>query len=330
MGHVLVTGAAGYIGGHAALALADAGEKVMALDWRSGENAPEGRRSHIARHDNIAWTGAQDVGNEEEMERLFRDAGIKEIVHLAAYVSVEESVREPESYFENNAEATKRLLAAAKRAGVDRFIFSSTAAVYGTPDLVPVDETAPLRPESPYGESKLVAESAIRESGIAHTILRFFNVAGVDPQGRAGYVVEPFPTHLIRCAAYAALRGGSLKIFGSDYPTQDGTAVRDFVHVSDVASAHVAALQALRRSGRSDTLNVGTGRGYSVLEVLGKVRELSGTSLAWEFGPRRPGDVAAVVADVRRIREALGWESKHTLADMIRDELRWVSNRFEA
>lgn len=310
---VLVTGGAGYIGGHAVLALLDAGERVVVLDDLSTgvrRAIPEG--VHLVEG---------DVADAALVQRAMREHEVTEILHFAAKIVVPDSVADPLGYYEANTVKTRALLAAALGAGLERFVFSSTAAVYGEPEIGILDETATPAPINPYGRSKLMSEWMIRDAAAAHgfgyTILRYFNVAGADPKGRIGQST-PNATHLIKVAAQTALGARpKLSLFGTDYPTPDGTCVRDYIQVSDLADAHVAALRHLRAGGESLVLNCGYGRGASVREVIETVKRVSGMDFPVEAVPRRPGDPAALIADPTRIRERLSWTPRHDDLDTI-------------
>ena len=322
---VLVTGGAGYIGAHVVLALRGAGYPVVVLDdlsTGSAEAVPDG-----------AAFVAGDAGDSALVGGLLAERGVGAVVHLAASASVPESVRDPLRYWRNNAAATANLLHACAAADVRRFVFSSTAAVYGIPRAVPVDEDSPTVPINPYGASKLAAEWMLRDAaaahGMRHVSLRYFNVAGADPDGRAGQRGRR-AEHLITVACDAALglRGG-VAVFGSDYDTKDGTGVRDYIHVADLAEAHVAALRHLEDGGAGGTFNCGYGHGYSVRETLAAVEREAGVALRVRDAPRRPGDPPALVADAARIRAALGWSPRRDdLGLIVRDALRW--RRLEA
>ena len=310
---VLVTGGAGYIGSHMVRALRDANEGVVVIDDLStGFSAfvPEGVPLFIG-----------DAGDENLVEGVISQHGVESIIHFAGSVVVPESIRDPLAYYRNNTMTTRSLLNAAVKGGVNRFIFSSTAAVYGNPDQVPVPEHAPTRPLSPYGSSKLMTEIMLHDvasaHGMSYVVLRYFNVAGADPLVRIGLATVG-ATHLLKVAVEAAT-GQRVKVdvFGTDYPTQDGSCIRDFIHVSDLAEAHRAALSYLSGGGASVTLNCGYGRGYSVLETIDAVRRVSGRNFAVQYAPRRPGDIMTMVADTTRIRATLDWTPCYDDLDII-------------
>jgi UDP-glucose 4-epimerase len=257
-----------------------------------------------------------------------REHDVEAVTHFAAKVVVPDSVADPLGYYQANTAKMLVLLAAVVRAGIKHFVFSSTAAVYGTPDTNPVDEDARLKPESPYGTSKLMSEWILRDTAAAHrlsaVVLRYFNVAGADPGGRAGQST-PDATHLIKVACEAALgKRKGMQIFGTDYATPDGTGIRDYIHVSDLIDAHVAALRHLRKGGENLTLNCGYGRGYSVREVVDTVKRVSGADFPVTLSPRRPGDAEAVVARADRVRAKLGWQPKFDdLTTIVTHALAW-------
>jgi UDP-glucose 4-epimerase len=317
---VLVTGGAGYIGSHMVLDLVDFGEDVVVLD-----NLSTGQRWAVA--DEIPFiTG--DTGDQLLVEQLIRKYGIDAIIHFAAAIVVPDSVRDPLAYYKNNTANSRALIECAVKTGVRHFIFSSTAAVYGNPATNPVTENAPTLPISPYGWSKLMTEIMLRDAShahdLAHVILRYFNVAGADPAGRAGQST-PGATHLIKLAAETALgRRPELQIFGTDYPTADGTCIRDYVHVSDLVRAHSNALRHLRSGAPSLTLNCGYGHGFSVREVIETVKRVSGVNFKVENAPRRPGDPAALVAATQKIRTILSWHPQFdSLATIVTHALAW-------
>jgi UDP-glucose 4-epimerase len=317
---VLVTGGAGYIGSHIVLALRAAGWPVVVLDDLS-----TGRRDALPADVALA---VGDVGDALLLQRLFADRPIAAVLHLAGSVRVEESVRAPLAYYRNNTVNSLSLIEACVAAGIGGLVFSSTAAVYGNPAEVPVAEEAPTVPLSPYGHSKLMTEQFLRDGAAAHplrhVILRYFNVAGADPEGRAGPAAAG-ATHLLKVACEAALgRRASVPLYGDDYPTRDGTCVRDFIHVSDLAAAHLRALDHLLAGGASCTLNCGYGRGFSVREVLDMVAKVNGRPLVIEPKGRRPGDPVEVIAAARRIRDVLGWQPRHAdLEQIVGDALRF-------
>ncbi len=317
---VLVTGGAGYIGSHMVLELVDAGERVVVLDDLS-----TGFRWAVPAEATLV-TG--DVGDGALVARLIDEHGIDSILHFAAKIVVPESVADPLAYYFNNTVKSRALIEAAVKKGVKNFIFSSTAAVYGEPATIPVPEDLPLDPVSPYGRSKLMTEWMLQDTARAHdltyVILRYFNVAGADPRGRSGQSTAN-ATHLIKVAAQTALGDRPrIEVFGTDYPTKDGSCVRDYIQVSDLADAHMVALKHLRGGGRSLTLNCGYGQGFSVLEVIDIVKKVSGVDFPVVLSPRRPGDPAAIVARADRIRAELGWEPRHdNLREIVSQALTW-------
>ncbi len=310
---VLVTGGAGYIGAHMLLALEQAGEAAVALD-----NLSNGARWLAPRSAPLI---VGDVGDDALIGEVIRAHGVQEVIHFAGSTLIQESIEHPLDYFENNTATTLRLLRACVLGGVKRFIFSSTAAVYGRPETSPVSERAPIAPISAYGASMAMSEQILAEAarahGLAHVTLRYFNVAGADPGLRAGQIGKP--THLIRVAAQIAVgaRREKLQIYGDDYSTPDGTAIRDYVHVSDLADAHLSALERLRGGGASTTLNCGYGLGYSVLEVIEAVERVSGEPLPSVAARRRPGDPPQLIADSAAIRTQIDWRPRHDDIDFI-------------
>ena len=310
---VLVTGGAGYIGSHMVHALADAGESVAVVDNLStgfSHFIPEGVPLYIG-----------DAGDENLLEGVINSHKVDAIIHFAGSIVVPDSMRDPLGYYRNNTVTTRNVLASAVKCGVKKFIFSSTAAVYGNPDRMPVAEDAPTRPLSPYGTSKLMTEIMLRDVARAHelsyVVLRYFNVAGADPKLRCGIAV-PGATHLLKVAVEAATgQRAKFDVFGTDYPTPDGTCIRDLIHVSDLAQAHRAALAYLRAGGRSETLNCGYGHGYSVLEVIEAVRRMAGRNFAVDQAPRRPGDIMTMIAETQRIKAVLDWTPQFDNLDTI-------------
>ena len=317
---ILVSGGAGYIGSHMVHELNDAGESVVVLD-----NLSTGFRFLVPGKVPFVVGSTGDRGLVTETLARHR---VDAIIHFAASIVVPESIADPLGYYSNNTMNTCVLLDSAIKAGVRQFIFSSTAAVYGNAETVPVPETAPTVPISPYGTSKLMSEIMLHDAGKAHGLrfvaLRYFNVAGADPKQRTGQST-PQATHLIKVACEAALgKRAKLDVFGTDYPTADGTCVRDYIHVSDLARAHSAALAYLRRGGASATFNCGYGRGASVFEVIAAVKRESGVDFPVEIAGRRAGDPPALVADVSRIRTTLDWRPQfEDLDTIVRHALAW-------
>jgi len=317
---VLVTGGAGYIGSHMVLELLDAGARVVVLDDLS------------TGHD---WAVPQGVplivgetGDQALVTRLIREHRISAIIHFAASIVVPDSVRDPLAYYRNNTVNSRALIECAVENKVRDFIFSSTAAVYGNPVEIPVKEDAPAQPISPYGWSKLMTEVMLRDAsrayGLRYVILRYFNVAGADPQCRSGQTSK-VSTHLIKIAVETAVGiRPKIEVFGADYPTPDGTCIRDYIHVSDLARAHSDALRHLRTGGPSATLNCGYGHGFSVLEVIDMVKRVSGADFKVDIGPRRAGDPAQIVAASEQARAVLGWQPRFDdLATIVGHALAW-------
>ena len=318
---VVVTGGAGYIGSHAVRALAEAGHDVAVLDDLSAGH-PQSLPAHVplikaAIHDHAA------------VQRALVEHRADAVMHFAAWLKVGESVVKPVEYYQNNVVGTLAVLAAMRDAGVKRFIFSSTCAVYGEPESVPIVETLPKNPINAYGESKLTIERALphleRAHGIKWIALRYFNAAGAWPDGSIGEDHED-EIHLIPLAIRAANGGTPLKVFGEDYPTPDGTCLRDYIHVCDLASAHIRALEALERGAASDAYNVGTGTPHSVKAVIDTVSRVVGRPVAWQSAPRRPGDPAVLYASSDRAQRELGWRPQYTDLDVIvRHAWQWHS-----
>ncbi len=317
---VLVTGGAGYIGGHMVLALLDAGETVVVLD-----NLTTGFRWAVPPE---AIFAQGDFGDEALVARLIAEHDIDAVAHFAAKIVVPESVGDPLGYYLNNTAKARSLIETVVKAGVKNFIFSSTAAVYGEPDVSPVTEDVVLAPINPYGRSKLMVEWMLADTIKAHdlraVVLRYFNVAGADPAGRLGQST-PNATHLIKIAVQAALghRDG-MDVFGTDYPTPDGSCVRDYIQVSDLIAAHMLALGHLRAGGASLTCNCGYGTGLSVLEIIDVVKSVSGVDFPVRIAGRRAGDPASLVAGADRVRAVLGWQPRHQdVRGIVRQALDW-------
>jgi UDP-glucose 4-epimerase len=321
---ILVTGGAGYIGGTVALRLLAAGHNVLIYD-----NFSHGHRDLVP-------TGTQliegDLADRERLTRIFRDEQIDGVMHFAALIEAGESMKQPEIFFRNNTASTLSLLEAMLASGVDRLVFSSTAAVYGEPTSTPIEEDAVLAPTNAYGESKLLVEHMLtwlnRIHGLRYASLRYFNVAGA-VEGR-GEAHEP-ESHLIPLILDVALgRRKSIKIFGQDYPTPDGTCIRDYVHVGDLADAHILALDALGTHSRL-IYNIGNGHGFSVREVVESVRRVTGHPIPVLEEPRRPGDPAVLVASSKRIMDELGWKPRFSaLDDVVRSAWIWHQQRYKA
>jgi UDP-glucose 4-epimerase len=321
---VLITGGAGYIGSHAVLAFGAAGHPVVVLDDLS-----TGRREAVPSEVPFV-TG--DAGDMNLVAATIREHGIGAVVHFAGSIVVPESVADPLKYYRNNTGVSRNLIQVCVEAGVRHFIFSSTAAVYGIPDTVPAPEDAPTEPINPYGTSKLMTEWVLRDTAAAHDFnyvaLRYFNVAGADPQGRTGQC-SANATHLIEVAIKTAqgLRE-DMEIFGDDFDTPDGTGVRDYIHVADLAEAHVLAVRHLVGGGRTAVLNLGNQRGFSVREVIETVQRISGRAFTVKTGPRRAGDPACLVADASTARRLLGWRPQRAELDtQVADAWRWQQSR---
>jgi UDP-glucose 4-epimerase len=303
---VLVTGGAGYIGSHVVKGLRAAGHRVVVYDNLSTGHAWAVQGSELV---------IGDLADRDRLAALLAARRLDAVLHFAAHIWVHESVRDPAKYYRNNVANALNLFELAAQHGVTQLVFSSTAAVYGQPDLALIDETAPLAPINPYGASKMMAERMLVDiaaaCGLRYAILRYFNVAGADPEGRIGEAT-PDNQHLVKAACETALGlRPALWIYGTDYPTADGTCIRDYIHVEDLAQAHIAALDHLSRGGASTVLNCGYGHGISVRTVIEAVRRVSGVAFPVEEGPRRPGDPASLVAANARIRELLGWQPRY-------------------
>jgi UDP-arabinose 4-epimerase len=320
---ILVTGGAGFVGSHACKALARAGYVPVTFD-----NLERGHRRAVK------WGPLEeaDLRNERDLNRVFAAWKPWAVMHFAAYAYVGESVEQPGKYYDNNVGGTAKLVAACAEFGCKNVVFSSTCATYGTPSKLPLTEDEPQQPINPYGYSKLVVERLLKDAeaahGIRHVALRYFNAAGADPDGEIGEMHQP-ETHLIPLVLFAALgRRPSIKIFGGDYPTPDGTCIRDYIHVSDLADAHVAAIDWLAAGKPSEVFNLGNGQGFSVNEVVRVSREISGKPIETEICPRRAGDPAVLISDSAKAKALLGWTPKFPHLDQqINHAWQWFSRR---
>jgi UDP-glucose-4-epimerase GalE len=329
MSTVVVTGGAGYVGSHAVKALAEAGEDVVVFDDLSAGHAEAIDRIARAFPDRTISLVQGDVLDRGALGRLFATTGASAVMHFAARLLVGESVRQPIGYYRANVTGTMTVLDAMAEAGIRRFVFSSTAATFGEPQASPITEDHPQRPVNAYGETKLAIERALphvaRATGLQWTVLRYFNAAGADPDGLLGEDHDP-EEHLIPLALAAVAGGRQLTLFGEDYPTPDGTCIRDYVHVSDLAAAHVAALRALEADGPSAAYNLGNGAGASVRQVLQAIERVTGHPVPHQVGARRAGDPARLVASSERARSELGWQPRlDRLETIVETAWKWHS-----
>lgn len=321
---VLVAGGAGYIGSHAVKLLIESGYDVVVAD-----NLFRGHRDAV--HPKAVFYQL-NLADTDALAKVMRDHRVDRVMHFAALTYVGESVAQPLDYYQNNVAGTVSLLTAMKTAGVKRIVFSSTAATYGQPETIPIIETTRQQPVNPYGWSKWCVEQLLRDytasdPAFAFVALRYFNVAGVASDGSLGEDHDP-ETHLIPRLLLAALGREKFSVFGTDYPTPDGTCIRDYVHVDDLCQAHLVALDALK-PGEMRYYNLGIGHGYSVKEIIDAARRVTGIDIPIEYGPRRPGDPAVLYADPAKIRAELGWEAKHTDVDeIVASAWKWFKNRF--
>jgi len=321
---VLVTGGAGYIGSHVVKALGEKGHEILTYD-----NLSSGNRWAVLFGDLLV----ADLADRDALRRALADFRPEAIMHFAAFIVVPESVRDPLKYYRNNTANALNLVEAAREAGVNKFIFSSTAAVYGEPEVIPVREDTPLKPINPYGTSKMMTEHLLRDlsaadEGFRYVSLRYFNVAGSDPKGRIGQAYKE-STHLItRALKTAKGEFDRLQVFGTDYPTPDGTCIRDYIHVNDLADAHLMALDYLAEGGASDVFNCGYGHGYSVREVVDAAKRVTGIDFQVEEASRRPGDPPSLVADSTKIRARLRWAPRHDdLEFIVKTAWEWEKKR---
>lgn len=319
---ILVTGGAGYIGSHTVKALQKAGHSPIVLD-----NLDRGHRQAVPEDIPFFQKNIMD----EDMASFMKEQGIEGIMHFAAHSQVGESMEKPNIYYENNVVGSFKLIEAARLAGVKNFVFSSTAATYGEPERVPITEDAPLHPTNVYGRTKLMIEQTLRDYCMVYDMnyvaLRYFNAAGADPEGLIGEDHHP-ETHLIPIILQAAQgKRESISIFGTDYPTPDGTCIRDYIHVNDLASAHILAMEYLAKGGQSKAFNLGTGNGFSVKEIVDAAKKVTGVDFKVVIGPRRVGDPGRLVASSDLIKKTLGWEPIYSdVENIIKDAWNWHVN----
>jgi UDP-glucose-4-epimerase GalE len=319
---ILVTGGAGYIGSHTVYFLRKAGHQVVVVDNLSRghrDNVPEGILQVV------------DLRETAKLADLMKREACEAVIHFAAYIAVGESTKAPELYFSNNVAGSASLFEAMQQAGVNKLVFSSTAAAYGTPKRVPITEDQPNAPINPYGETKVVVERMIeildQYRGFRSIRLRYFNACGAEPEAGLGECHEP-ETHLLPLILRAVITGEPVTVFGNDYPTPDGTCIRDYIHVSDLAEAHVLAVESLLKGGESNVFNVGTGSGHSIQEVLTAVERTTGKTVPWKLGPRREGDPASLVADSSKLQKTLGWKpSRADLGRIVADAWNFEQKR---
>lgn len=318
MPKIIVAGGAGYIGSHMAKALIRAGYETVVFD-----NLNTGHRDLVPQK---AVLVQGDLKNAADIARLFRDHRPEAVIHFAASSLVGESVQDPLKYYENNVAAAVCLLKEMLKADIKKIIFSSTAAVYGEPVQTPIAETHPLEPVNPYGRSKLTIEHMLQDlsksHGLAYVALRYFNAAGADSEGETGERHSP-ETHLIPNILKAVKQGTSVSVFGNDYPTKDGTCVRDYIHVEDLCRAHLLALKALERPGVAESINLGIGDGFSVMEVIQAAEKVTGKKVKFQISPRRPGDPSTLIASNGKAKQVLGWEPQIGLEKIVRDAWNW-------
>lgn len=316
---ILVTGGAGYIGSHTVRKLLEQKYEVVIFDNLS--------RGHIESVPRSVPFEKVDLRNPEELKNAFRKYKIDAIIHFAAFAYVGESVENPGLYFENNVNGSSNLINVAVENGIKYFVFSSTCSVYGNPEIIPIPETHPANPINPYAETKLKIEKLLEKSeGMKYIALRYFNAAGDSDDSSIGESHDPEP-HLIPRVLFSALgKLEELQIYGNDYPTKDGTCIRDYIHVNDLATAHIKALEYLKKENKSGVFNIGTGEGSSVNEIIEKAKLISGVDIKTEFTERRPGDPAVLVADNRKAKAILNWTPKYDLNKIIESAWAWHKN----
>lgn len=323
---ILVTGGAGYIGSHAVLALKEKGYEVVILD-----NLVYGHRDVVENNLKVELIVGETT-DRALLDQIFNTRNIAAVMHFAAYAYVGESVENPAKYYQNNVVGTLTLLEAMQQAGINHFVFSSTCATYGIPETVPIPETHPQNPINPYGASKLMVEQILKDFDTAYGLksvsFRYFNAAGADPQGRTGEDHNP-ETHLIPLILLTALgKRNTIKIFGTDYPTRDGTCIRDYIHVTDLAQAHVLGLEYLLNGGESNIFNLGNGNGFTVREMIASAKEVTQADFMVEEADRRPGDPAMLVGSSEKARQILGWQPEYAnLNQIINHAWQWHQKR---
>lgn len=320
---ILVTGGAGYIGSHTVKELVRSGREVVVFD-----NLSRGHKEAVPK--DVKFEKVDILDTDLLISKLIKYE-VDSIIHFAAFAYVEESVNNPELYYKNNVNGSFSLIRAAVIVGVNKFIFSSTCSVYGNPDKIPIDEETQVNPINPYAKTKLLVENKLKEvgrvTGMKYVLLRYFNAAGDSPDGDIGESHDPEP-HLIPRVMYSALgKLGNLKIYGDDYPTKDGTCVRDYIHVSDLAVAHLKALEYLENNNDSTIINLGTGEGYSVKEIIDEARKVTGVNIKAEISQRRAGDPATLVADNKKAKHLLNWTPQFGLKEIIQTAWNWHKNQ---
>lgn len=330
MGKILVTGGAGYIGSHTCLLLLEAGYDVLVLDNLANASLEALHRVEALAVKSITFVEG-DIRDQALLRRVFAEHAIESVIHFAGLKAVGESVSMPMAYYDNNVVGTLRLCEVMAEAGCKNIVFSSSATVYGDPDAVPIPETAALRTTNPYGQTKLVIEQILRDIAVADpdwriALLRYFNPIGAHPSGRIGENPNGIPNNLMPFVTQVAVgKRPKLSVYGDDYNTPDGTGVRDYIHVMDLAAGHLAALRHLAAQAPCEAYNLGTGKGYSVLDVVHAFERVNKAVVPYQVVDRRPGDIAACYADATKAAEVLGWQAKFGIEDMVRDSWAWQS-----